>query len=138
MTMIVKVAAHAEREEQQEQMQQEFDEAGIVRVLSTLPPFYLTAADDLKVLAEIAGTFRCKPRIAPAGGEDVPEPSESEETTDHLVEFIRHLGYTFNWDEEERVWCVSGLRDGFTDESADEPAPSRRAAAIEAIRFLAS
>jgi hypothetical protein len=120
MTMIVKVAAR------------------IVQVLSSMPPFYLTAADDLKALAEIAGTFRCKPRIAPAGDEDVPEPSESEETTDQLVEFIRHVGYTFNWDEDGRMWCISGLRDGFTDESADEPAPSRRAAAIEAIRFLAS
>lgn len=138
MAMIVKVAARAERSEHQEQMQQEFDEAGIVQVMSTIPPFYLTAADDVKALAEIAGTFRCKPKIAPASDEDVPEASESEETTDRLVDFIRHLGYTFNWDEEERVWCVSGLRDGFTDESADEPAPSRRAAAIEAIRFLAS
>ena len=138
MTMIVKVAARAEREEHQEQMQQEFDEAGIVQVMSTIPPFALTAADDLKALTEIAGTFRCKPKVAPAGDEDVPEPSEAEETTDQLVDFIRHLGYTFNWDDEERVWCVSGLRDGFTDESADEPAPSRRAAAIEAIRFLVS
>jgi hypothetical protein len=138
MSMVIKVAARAEREEQQEQMQQEFEEAGIVQVLSTIPPFYLTAADDLKALAEIAGTYRCKPTIAPASEEDVPEASESEETTDHLVEFVHHLGYTFNWDDEEHVWCVSGLRDGFTDESADEPAPSRRAAAIEAIRFLAS
>lgn len=135
MAMIVKVAAETARE-LQASMDEEFAAAGIVRVLSANPPFYLVAADDVKELAAIAGDYRCKPRIAPAAEEDVPTVDQSEEDTEDLVEFIHRLGYTFNWDDDTSLWCVSGVRDGFPDDSTDEPAADRRQAAIEALRYL--
>lgn len=135
MSMIIKVATETEPE-LQSYMEQEFEDAGIVRVLSTMPPFYLIAAFDLKELASIAGEYRSKPRIAPASEGDVPDAGDSTATTDELVDFIHRLGYTFNWDDDTSLWCVSGVRDGYPDDSQDEPAADRRQAAIEAIRYL--
>jgi hypothetical protein len=133
--MIVKVAAETEQE-RQTAMEEEFAGAGIVRVLSANPPFHLVAADDVKELAVIAGDFRCKPRIAPAEEDDAPTADESEVDTEDVVEFIHRLGYTFNWDDDTSLWCVSGIRDGYPDDSLDEPAADRRQAAFEALRYL--
>jgi hypothetical protein len=133
--MIVKVASETEQE-RQTAMEEEFAGAGIVRVLSANPPFHLVAADDVKELAVIAGDFRCKPRIAPAEEDDAPTADESEVDTEDVVEFIHRLGYTFNWDDDTSLWCVSGIRDGYPDDSLDEPAADRRQAAFEALRYL--
>ena len=135
MAVIVKVAAET-APELQAAMDEEIEAAGIVRVLSAAPPFYLIADEDVKELAAIAGDYRCKPRIAVAGEEDVPSAGESEEDTEDLVAFIHRLGYTFNWDDDTSLWCVSGLRDGFPDDSEDEPSENRREAAVAAIRYL--
>jgi hypothetical protein len=135
MAVIVKVAAET-TSELQAAMDEEIEAAGIVRVLSATPPFYLVADEDVKELASIAGDYRCKPRIAVASEEDVPSAGESEEDTEVLVELIHRLGYTFNWDDDTNLWCVSGLRDGFPDDSMDEPSESRREAAVEALRYL--
>ncbi len=135
MPMIVKVASETEQE-LQAAMDEEFAAAGIVRVLSAVPPFYLVAAEDVKELAAIAGDYRCKPLIAPADEDDVPTAEESEADTEDLVDFIHRLGYTFNWDDDTSLWCVSGVRDGYPDNSEDEPAADRRRAAIEALRYL--
>jgi hypothetical protein len=137
MAVIVKVAAET-TPELQAAMDEEIEAAGIIRVLSAVPPFYLVADEDVKELAAIAGDYRCKPRIALAGEEDVPSADQSETDTEDLVEFIHRLGYTFNWDDDTSLWCVSGLRDGFPDDSIDELAENRRVAAIEAIRYLVS
>jgi hypothetical protein len=136
MEMIIKVATQANNKEAQERMEQDFLDAGIVRILSTIPPFYLIATEDLKDLTSIAATYRCKPRVVAATEDDVPDADEAAASTDELVEFVHRLGYTFNWDDDTRLWCVSGVRDGFPDDSEDVPAGDRRIAVIEAIRYL--
>ncbi|HVC79402.1 MAG TPA: hypothetical protein VNL35_02745 [Chloroflexota bacterium] len=135
MSMIVKVASETVPE-LQAAMEEEFAEAGISRVLSANPPFYLVGAADVKELAAIAGDFRCKPRIAPTDEDDAPTADESEADTENVVEFIHRLGYTFNWDDDTSLWCVSGVRDGYPDDSQDEQAADRRQAAFEALRYL--
>jgi hypothetical protein len=75
--------------------------------------------------------------VRDAAYEDVPESDETELETEELIAFVHRLGYLFNWDEVTRQWSVSGVRDGFPDESADMGAADERAAAIEAIRYLA-
>jgi hypothetical protein len=137
MTMVVNVSAQAPRG-QQATMEAAFASAGILQVPSTTPTFYLTAADDLKDLVTIAGNFRCKPRIMEASDEDVPEADANPATTEELIEFVHHLGYSFNWDEDTQLWCVSGVHDGYIDETADAYALDERTAAVEALRHLVS
>jgi hypothetical protein len=137
MTMVVNVSTQAPRG-QQAMMEAAFTDAGILQVPSTAPTFYLTAADDLKDLATIAGNFRCKPRIMEASEEDVPDADANPATTEELIEFVHHLGYSFNWDEETQLWCVSGVHDGYVDETADAFARDEREAVIEALRHLVS
>ena len=136
MDSVIKVSAEAERG--QDRMEAAFDEAGIVRIPATTPAFFLMAADDLRVLTSIAALFRCKPRVATARYEDLPEPRESEAPDEDVIALLHHVGYTFNWDEDAQVWCVSGVRDGFVDESPDEPARNERQAAFAALRYLLS
>jgi hypothetical protein len=136
MPLIVKTAVEAARMEEQRQLEKDIEEAGILRMLSSVPPFYLTVVDDLDDLAAIAAQYRTKPRLVPACYEDVPEARETRIPTDDLVAFVHHTGYLFSWDEDTYVWCVSGVRDGFPDQSLDEHAVDRRAAVIDAIRYL--
>lgn len=136
MAMIVKVAVVAAREDQQEQLDQELLDAGIVRVMSAIPPFRLTASDDVETLTAIAASYRSKPRIVDATDADLPDADDPEADTEELVALVHRVGYMFNWDAETRLWCVSGVRDGFPDDSPDEPARDRRQAAFEALRYL--
>jgi hypothetical protein len=137
MALMVKVASEAKVKEAQERMEQDYAEAGILQLPSNTPRFYLMARDDLPALTEIAATYRCKPIVSDAMYEDVPDGDEIDLATEDLVEFVHRLGYLFNWDEDTLQWSVSGVRDGFPDESADVAADDERAAAIEAIRYLA-
>lgn len=136
--MIIKVSAQAAKRDEQRQMEQDFDEAGIVRVPSSTPPFFLVADDDVKEIVAIAAVYRCKPAIALADEDDAPEAAEGSIATEDVLAFIHRLDYTFNWDEDMRLWCVSGIRDGYPDETPDEPAASQRQAAFEALRYLVS
>jgi hypothetical protein len=136
MDLIVKVIADAGKA--QERMEAAFDEAGILRILSASPPFFLLNASDYDRLVAMAALYRCKPLLVDIDEDDVPAPDESTATTAEVVAIIHRAGYTFNWDQDTRLWCVSGLRDGFTDETADAPARNRRAAAFAALRHLVS
>ncbi len=136
MSELVKVSVLVEKN--QERLEEAFDEAGIIRVASATPPYFLAVSDHVELLTTIAALFRGKPRVFPAVEEDVPEAADSEDDTDQVVELVHRLGYTFNWDDDTQLWCVSGLRDGFTDETPDAEAGDRRAAAFEALRYLAS
>lgn len=136
MDLILKAITQAGKE--QERLEAALDEAGVTRIPTTSPPFYLIAASDLEQLTAIAAQFRCKPRVLDADEDDVPEPGESTTPTSAIVALIHQVGYTFNWDDDTRLWCVSGLRDGFTDETADAPARSLRIAAFAALRHVIS
>jgi len=136
MPLIVKTAMEAARKEEQRQLEKDIVEAGILRVQSSTPPFYLTVVDDLEELSTIAAQYRTRPRVAPVDYEDVPSARESRVSTDDLVAFVHRAGYLFSWDDDLRLWCVSGVRDGFPDQSEDKQALDRRAAVIDAIRYL--
>ena len=136
MGMIVKVATEASLKEAQERLEQDIEEAGIIKILSITPPYYLMARDDLPALTSIAATYRCKPRVMDAVADDVPDADDSDVDTAVLVALIHRLGYLFNWDDDTCQWSVSGVRDGFPDESLDEDAMDERSAAIDAIRYL--
>jgi hypothetical protein len=126
----------AARKEDQRQLDRAIAEAGIPRILSTIPPYYLTVFEDLEDLAEIASTYRARPRVVAAGYDDVPPAQEAAAPTEALEEFVHRAGYLFSWDDETRLWCVSGVRDGFPDDTEDVAAPDRRTAVIEALRYL--
>lgn len=136
MDLILKVITQAGKE--QERMDAAFDAAGILRIPSATPPFFLIGASDYEALTAIATQFRCKPVVVDIDGDDVPEPDASPATTAAVVTMIHRAGYTFNWDRDTSLWCVSGLRDGFMDETADTPAAGRRAAAFAALRHIVS
>ncbi|HWE61115.1 MAG TPA: hypothetical protein VHB98_05340 [Chloroflexota bacterium] len=117
-------------------MEQDFLDAGIVQIPSTMSQYNLTAIADLEDLTALAAPYRCKPVVLSAGYDDVPDADETENSTEDLVEFVHRLGYLFNWDDATGLWAVSGVRDGFPDDSEDMPAADQRTAAIEAIRYL--
>jgi hypothetical protein len=104
--------------------------------MSTVPPYYLTVLEDLEDLATIASVYRSRPHVVDAGYDDVPSAQETQVPTDGLLEFVHRAGYLFSWDDDTQLWCVSGVRDGFPDDTEDMVAPDRRTALIEAIRYL--
>ena len=136
MPLIVKTVVQAARRDEQSKLDQEIEEAGIIRVPSTIKPYFLTVYEDLDLLTELSAAYRTKPRVVEAALDDVPAADETGMSTEDLTEFVHRAGYLFVWDEDTMLWCVSGVRDGFPDQNDDVESSDQRSAVLEAIRYL--